>query len=522
MDGAMGSTKQMKSITLDEVARHSTKEDCWIVIDDMVYDVTKFLKVHPGGKGVITAGAGKDVTHEFWGLHRESALAKYAGKIPVMGVVTGTKKQKQASSEAGELSHVPYAEVTSPFRTDRHVAFQKELRAFIAAEIMPHAESWDEEGEFPPEIIERMGSINLLPCLLGPGSHLKVISDLTSSPLFGGLRPDEYDMFHESICHEEFKRIGSWGLVDGLWGGFIIGCPPVLKFGSPELIQRVAVPCLLGHKRICLAISDPYAGSDVSNITCTARREGDFYVVSGVKKWITGGMTADFFATAVRTGGPSRGGISFLLIERDETVTTKPIKTSYTSAAGTSYVIFEDTRVPVGNLLGAENKGFKLVMANFNHERWAMAVGGNRMSRLVLEESFKWAMQRSVFGKKLIEQAVIREKLAHMVSQIESCQCWIEQVTHQMNQMSFEEYNVKLGGVIALLKLQQTRVANYVSDQSCQIFGGRALTRTGMGSIVEKFQRTNKFGAILGGSEEIMADLGIRQAMASFPKQSRL
>merc|ERR1712217_120205 len=260
----------------------------------------------------------------------------------------------------------------------------------------------------------------------------------------------------------------------------------------------------------------------MGNITCTARREGDFYIVSGVKKWITGGRTADYFATAARTGGAGKSGISFLLIERDDTVQTKQLKTSYTSAAGTAYVIFEDTRVPVGNLLGKENQGFKLVMANFNHERWAMACGGNRLSRLVVEECFKWSMQRTVFGKKLIEQPVIREKLAHMVAQVESCQCWIEQVTHQMNGMTYEEYNAKLGGVIALLKLQQTRVANFVSDQSCQIFGGRALTRTGMGAIVEKFQKTNKFGAILGGSEEIMADLGIRQAIASFPKSSKL
>merc|ERR1719326_670837 len=130
--------------------------------------------------------------------------------------------------------------------------------------------------------------MNLLACLLGPGEHLRTVTELSGTPLFGDVRPDEYDVFHEAICHEEFKRIGNWGLVDGLWGGFIIGCPPVLKFGSPELIQRVAVPCLRGDKRICLAISDPYAGSDVSGITCTAKREGDRYIVSGVKKWITG------------------------------------------------------------------------------------------------------------------------------------------------------------------------------------------------------------------------------------------
>lgn len=505
----------LPTITLDEVSRHKTAEDCWIVIDDTVYDVTKFLKLHPGGKGVILAGGGRDVTDEFWGLHRETHLAKFGPKLAVAKVETS--HPKPANQEAG-LSLVPYAETVSPFRSAKHEAFQLALRDFVNREILPHADTWDEDGDFPGEFVKRMGEVGLLPLLLGPGSHLK----MTDIPLFGGVKAEDYDLFHECICHEEFKRIGSWGLVDGLWGGFIIGCPPVLKFGSPELVQSVAVPCLRGDKRIALAISDPYAGSDVSNITCTARREGDVYVVSGVKKWITGGRTADYFATAVRTGGAGKAGISFLLIARDDSVQTKQIKTSYTAAAGTAYVIFEDTRVPVTNLLGKENQGFKLVMANFNHERWAMACGGNRLSRLVVEECFKWSMQRSVFGKKLVEQPVIREKLAHMVAQVESCQCWIEQVTHQMNGMTYEEYNAKLGGVIALLKLQQTRVANFVSDQSCQIFGGRALTRTGMGAIVEKFQKTNKFGAILGGSEEIMADLGIRQAMAMFPKSSKL
>lgn len=506
-----------------EVESHNREDDCWIVIDGTVYDVTRFMRAHPGGKGVIVSGAGRDVSDEFWGLHRASALTRFGPKLEVgrLKADDGASSRPHPGTEpraAGELSLVPYAETASPFRTESHVAFQRALRRFIDTEVAPHADAWDEEGAFPGEFVGRMGEVGLLPCLLGPGPHLR----MSGLPLFSGMRPEDYDMFHEAICHEEFKRIGSWGLVDGLWGGFIIGLPPVTKFGSEELVDRIAPPCLRGEKRICLAISDPYAGSDVSGITCKARREGEHFVVSGVKKWITGGMHADYFATAVRTGGLGKGGISFLLIERDDTVTTKPIKTSYTSAAGTAYVIFEDTRVPVANLLGKENQGFKLVMANFNHERWAMAAGGNRLSRLVVEECFKWAMQRRVFGKLLVEQPVIREKLAHMVAQVESCQCWIEQITHQMNSMTFDEYNAKLGGPIALLKLQQTRVAHFVADHSCQIFGGRALTRTGMGAIVEKFQKTYKFGAILGGSEEIMADLGIRQAMSTFPATSKL
>lgn len=228
-------------------------------------------------------------------------------------------------------------------------------------------------------------------------------------------------------------------------------------------------------------------------------------------------MFADVFVTAVRTGGDGAGGISLLVIERDEGVETKRIKTSYTGSAGTAYVTFENVKVPVGNLLGTENRGFQCIMANFNHERWAMAAANNRLSRLVVEECMKWATQRKVFGKPLASQPVIQEKLGHMIAQVESVQAWIELITHQMCNMTYKEQTVKLAGPIALLKVQQTRVAHYVADEACQIFGGRALTRTGMGKVVEMFQRTNKFGAILGGSEEILASLGVRQALKQMP-----
>jgi alkylation response protein AidB-like acyl-CoA dehydrogenase len=145
-----------------------------------------------------------------------------------------------------------------------------------------------------------------------------------------------------------------------------------------------------------------------------------------------------------------------------------------------------------------------------------------RASRLVVEECFKWAVQRKVFGRPLIAQPVIRQKLAHMVSQVEAVQSWLENVTYQMTKLSYAEQAVKLAGPIALLKLQCTRVGQFISDESCQVFGGRAITQTGMGQIVERYHRGSKFAAILGGSEEIMADLGIKQALKMFPQNARL
>ena len=121
-------------------------------------------------------------------------------------------------------------------------------------------------------------------------------------------------------------------------------------------------------------------------------------------------------------------------------------------------------------------------------------------ARMVVEESFKWANQREAFGKSLLEQPVIRNKLANMISQLEALQCWLEQTTYSMNKMSYKEAAIKLGGPIALLKLLSTRVCHHISDDATQIFGGRGITKTGMGRFIEGFQRTYKFGAILGGS----------------------
>lgn len=225
-------------------------------------------------------------------------------------------------------------------------------------------------------------------------------------------------------------------------------------------------------------------------------------------------MSCRFFTTAVQT----KTGISMLLIERGEGMETKTIKTSYSSSAGTCLIILEDVKVPVGNLLGAEGQGFLVIMYNFNHERWYICAAVISATRKVLEECYKWTNQRTVFGKKLIEQPVIRAKLAHMTSQLEGVYNWLENITYQMTQMDYKTQSVKLAGPIALLKLMSTRVAHLVSDEACQIFGGRAITKTGMGRYIEAMQRTYKFAAILGGSEEIMADLGIRMASKGFPE----
>lgn len=140
-------------------------------------------------------------------------------------------------------------------------------------------------------------------------------------------------------------------------------------------------------------------------------------------------MFSDYFVTAVRTGGKGLGGISLLMIEKSPGVSVKPIKTSYSLCAGTALVLFDEVKVPVENLMGKENEGFKCIMANFNHERWMIVVALNGAVRRVIEDSIKWVNQRKAFGKTLINQPVLREKLAHMVMKFESLNAWAENIT---------------------------------------------------------------------------------------------
>lgn len=189
----------------------------------------------------------------------------------------------------------------------------------------------------------------------------------------------------------------------------IIGLTAVVNWAPDEVWKnQIVKDCFSGKKKLALAISEAFAGSDVAGIRTTAKKtaDGRHYIVNGTKKWITNGHFSDYFVTAVKTDK----GISVLFIERGPGVETAPIKTSYSAAAGTANIFFDNVKVPVTNLLGQENKGFSVIMANFNHERWTIIAGSIRMSRLVTEECLKWSNQRKVFGKRLIDQPVIRQK----------------------------------------------------------------------------------------------------------------
>lgn len=511
-------------LSAETVAKHNRVGDLWIIIDSDVYDISKLAAIHPGGLSVLLEEdiAGKDASKAFYSLHRSEVLQIPQYARLKIGTVNAEGNLKAGSSRpSGSLSKVPYAEPTwltagyhSPYYTDSHHIFQAAVRKFVEEVIFPDAQEREKDGQIPSRhVFNEMARLNIIAMRLGPGAHLK------GRILMNGIvKPEEFDHFHELIINQEFARIHARGYSDGLGGGTIIALPPILNFGRPDLRDKIVQDALSFKKFISLAVTDAYAGSDVSGIRCHAKRMSDGWLVNGTKKWITNGTFADYFTVACRT---DQGSLVVILIPRGKGVETRPIHTSYSMAAGTAYVSFDNVKVPYENTLGPENDGLRVILNNFNHERWVLVSNSIGTQRIVVEECFKYATQREVFGRPLISQAVVRSKLAAMFSRVESSQAWLENITFQMTHMNHKEI-VKLAGNIAILKMYVTRAAQDTARDAAQIFGGRGITRSGMGKFIEHYHRTLLIDAVGGGAEDVMGDLGVRQALRDMPPGVRL
>ena len=222
---------------------------------------------------------------------------------------------------------------------------------------MPNVFEWTDAKKVPEKIYKQMGDRGYLAGLMGVDYPAHLVKNLPKL-----VAPEQWNSFHELIITDELSRCGSGGIVWNLLGGFGIGAPPVFKFGKKPLVDRIFPGILSGDQRICLAITEPDAGSDVANLTCEAKlsEDGKHYIVNGEKKWITNGIWCEYFTTAVRTGGPGMNGVSLLLIERAHGgVSTRQMDCQGVHGSGTTYITFEDTKVPVENLIGKENQGFK-------------------------------------------------------------------------------------------------------------------------------------------------------------------
>ncbi|UVL47899.1 acyl-CoA dehydrogenase family protein [Pseudomonas moraviensis] len=368
-----------------------------------------------------------------------------------------------------------------------HQLVRDSVRRFVEREILPDIDQWEEAESFPRELYLKAGAAGILgigyPEALG-GSH-------------------EGDLFVKVAASEELMRCGSGGLAAGL-GSLDIGLPPIVKWARPQVRERVVPQVLSGAKISALAVTEPGGGSDVANLQTRAVRDGDCYRVTGSKTFITSGVRADFYTVAVRTGAPGFGGISLLLIEKGTPGFSvgRQLKKMGWWASDTAELFFDDCRVPVGNLIGAENMGFACIMGNFQSERLALALMANMTAQLALEESLKWAREREAFGKPIGKFQVIKHRLAEMATALEVSR---EFTYRQAAKMAAGQSVIK---EISMAKNFATDTSDRITTEAVQILGGLGYMRE---SLVERLYRDNRILSIGGGTREVMNEIISKQ-----------
>jgi acyl-CoA dehydrogenase len=378
------------------------------------------------------------------------------------------------------------------YYSPEHLALRETVRRFVAKEIAPFVNDWDEAGGFPRELYARAAEVGLL----GIGFPEE----------YGGLPGVDY--FHRLIASIELAQCGAGGVVASLMS-HSIGSPPVAALGSPEIKSRVLPEVLAGRKIAALAITEPSGGSDVAALRTSAVRDGDHYVVNGEKTFITSGIRADYLTVAVRTDPQSRGsrGLSILLVEGDMPgLTRTPLAKMGWWASDTAHLRFDHCRVPAANLVGPEGAGFLAVMLNFNAERFTLAAGAIGFAWVCYQEALAWARERHTFGKRLADHQVVRHRLVDMLASIETARAMLEETAWRLDHTP--PGDAELIASLCMLKNVATRCMQFCADAAVQTLGGMGYMR---GTKSERIYREVKVNMIGGGAEEIMKDLAARQ-----------
>jgi len=373
-----------------------------------------------------------------------------------------------------------------PF-TEEHVELRDSIRSFVERELAPHADEWERDRWFPDSAIERMGQLGFL--------------GLDKPEAYGG---QGGDAVHEAVLAEELARCGSAGVAAGIGAHVAIATPPVWKFGDEGQKQRYVVPSIAGEKIAALGITEPDAGTDVASLRTRAERVEGGWKVSGEKTYITNGVRADFLVAAVRTGGESHGGISFLIIDTDQAgYSASKLEKMGWHASDTALISLDEVFVPEENLLGEEGEGFKLIMANFQWERLFMALGSVAGMERCFEQTLRFAMERKAFGRSIGNFQAIRHKFADMATRIEAGRA----ITyHALRRFTAGEDATR---EVTIAKLKTQRDAFEVADTCLQIHGGSGyMVEYG----IERAARDARLGPIGGGTDEIMREILARQS----------
>ncbi|MGI8679245.1 MAG: acyl-CoA dehydrogenase family protein [Jatrophihabitans sp.] len=376
--------------------------------------------------------------------------------------------------------------MSDPFSTPERAALRETVRRFVRADVLPHLDQWELDGELPRSLSKRAGELGLL--------------GLSYPESVGGGSGDAIDSL--VLAEEMHYAGGSSGLFASLFTSGI-SLPHIVTAGDAALIDRYVRPTLAGDLIGSLAITEPDGGSDVAGIRTSAKRDGNEYVLNGAKTYITSAVRGDFVVTAARTGDRGAHGLSLLVVDKGTpgfTVSRKLAKMGWL-CSDTAELSYVDVRVPASNLVGEENTGFVQIAQNFVSERIGLAVQAYACGQRSLDLTVEWCRNRETFGRPLISRQQVQNTLTEMTRRIEVARVY----TRSIALRALEEPNLIREACFA--KNTTVEAGEWVVNQAVQLHGGMGYMRE---AEVERQYRDMRIIGIGGGTTEILTGLAAK------------
>jgi len=372
---------------------------------------------------------------------------------------------------------------TSIYVGAEHEDLRRQVARFIASEVEPHALDWDEAGFTPRDVLKKMGALGWL--------------GLMYSPDIGGAGAD---MTTNVVFQEALARATSGGFVITVLVHTDMASPHLAHMGNAEQKSRWLPKVISGELITAVAVTEPDAGSDVAAIRTHAKRDGDSWVINGSKMFITNGVHAGLVFVAARTAeAKGSRSLSIFAVEKGTPGFSvgRALKKSGWLASDTAELVFDNCRVPAGNLIGEENAGFYAIMRNFQTERIALGSMAVGHCLTALDLAYRYVNERKAFGATLWDKQTVRQQLSMLAAKTEAARQLLYHCAWMVDQQRDAVREV------SMLKALTGELVNEVTYTCQQFHGGMGYMRE---SAIERLVRDARVLAIGGGATEVMLE----------------
>ena len=373
--------------------------------------------------------------------------------------------------------------MNSMYFTEEHELFRQSFRDFLHKEVVPHIEKWEKTGTIERFIWEKFGEMGFF--------------GLNYPEAYGGMN---LDLFYTVIFLEDLQKIKSSGFAAAMWAHAYLAMTHLNAEGDERIKQDYLAPSIAGKKIGALCITEPFGGSDVAGMRTNAVRNGDKFVINGSKTFITNGVYADYYVVATKTN-PELGnkGISIFLVDaKTPGISATKLDKLGWRASDTAEIAFDNVEIPVGNLMGEEEKGFPYIMQHFALERLIMAINAHARAEYAIDYTLEYMSQREAFGSQINKFQALRHTMVEHATEVEHCKIFNYAAVARLNK---GEYVVKEA---TMAKLKSTKVADLAIYDCLQMLGGYGYMEE---YPLARLLRDSRLGPIGGGTSEILKEI---------------